>query len=129
VSYLMDDKELKSFKLATEIQEDGLQITREEQQQMYLKTHQCGTETLIAVCDCILMGKKFEEGPLHIEIQPDFFGEQKATTKDVESALAQATIANLVGEQSVGHAVRLGYIDQENVLRIEGIPCAQMVLM
>jgi hypothetical protein len=97
--------------------------------QMYLKAHRSGTEMLVAVCDCALMGKKFVEGHLRLEIQPDFYGDQKATTIDVESALAKATIANFVGEQAVSHAVRLGYVEMENVLMIEGIPCAQMVLM
>lgn len=103
--------------------------TQTNELQMYLKTHRSGTELLIAICDCALMGKKFVEGHLRLEIQPAFFGDQKATTKDVESALAKATIANFVGEQAVGHAVRLGYVDRDNVLMINGIPCAQMVLM
>jgi hypothetical protein len=103
--------------------------TQTNELHMYLKTHRSGTEMLIAVCDCALMGKKFVEGHLRLEIQPDFYGDQKATMEDVESALAQATMANFVGEQAVSHAVRLGYVDKENVLVIKGIPCAQMVLM
>ena len=66
---------------------------------------------------------------LHIEILPDFFGEEKATAQDMERALAAATIANIVGELAVGHAISLGYVDRENVLIIKGVPCAQMVLM
>lgn len=106
--------------------------TQEQQmneQQLYLKSHRSGKEVLIAVCDCDLMGKKFVEGHLHVEILPDFFGEEKATAHDVEKALAAATMANLVGDLAVGHAIRLGYVDRENVLTIKGIPCAQMVLM
>lgn len=99
------------------------------EQQVYLKSHRSGSDMLIAVCDCDLMGKKFVEGHLHVEILPDFFGEEKATTEEVESALAKATIANLVGEKAVGHAIRLGYVVKENVLTINGVPCAQMVLM
>jgi hypothetical protein len=105
----------------------------EEQQmnepQLYLKSHRSGREVLIAVCDCDLMGKKFIEGYLHVEILPDFFGKEKATAQDVEQALAGATMANLVGELAVGHAIRLGYVVRENVLTIKGVPCAQMVLM
>lgn len=96
---------------------------------MYLKAHFSGKEVLIAVCDCNLMGKRFDEGHLHVEVCADFFGDEKATAKDVEEALAKATIANLIGERSVGHAVRLGHVAMENVLMINGIPCAQMVMM
>jgi hypothetical protein len=99
------------------------------EQQLYLKSHVSGKEVLIAVCDCDLMGKKFVEGHLHVEILSDFFGEEKATVKDVEQALGGATMANLIGEVAVGHAIRLGYVARENVLIIDGVPCAQMVLM
>jgi hypothetical protein len=101
----------------------------DNEQQMYLKTHRSGRDVLIAVCDCNLMGKKFAEGHLQVEICADFFGDELASTKDVEIALSAATIANLVGEQAVGQAVKLGYVAEENVLVIEGIPCAQMVLI
>jgi hypothetical protein len=101
----------------------------DNEQQMYLKTHRSGRDVLIAVCDCNLMGKKFAEGHLQVEICADFFGDELASTKDVEIALSAATIANLVGEQTVGQAVKLGYVAEENVLVIEGIPCAQMVLI
>jgi hypothetical protein len=97
--------------------------------QMYLKTHRSGRDVLIAICDCDLMGKKFVEGHLRVEILSDFFGNEKASAQKVEQALAKATIANFVGEIAVGHAIRLGYVAQENVLIIKGVPCAQMVLM
>ena len=98
-------------------------------QQLYLKFHRSGNAVLVAVCDCDLMGKKFVEGHLHVEILPDFFGEEKVTVQDVEQALGGATMANLVGELAVSHAIRLGYVARENVLIIKGVPCAQMVLM
>jgi hypothetical protein len=109
-----------------ELQADDQQMN---EPQLYLKSHRSGREVLIAVCDCDLMGKKFVEGHLHVEILPDFFGEEKATAQDVEQALTRATMANLVGELAVGHAIRLGYVARENVLTINGVPCAQMVLM
>lgn len=105
------------------------QQMNEHEPQLYLKSHRSGREVLIAVCDCDLMGKKFVEGHLHVEILPDFFGEEKVTVQDVEQALGRATMANLVGELAVGQAIRLGYVARENVLIIKGVPCAQMVLM
>jgi hypothetical protein len=105
------------------------QKMNDHEQQLYLKSHRSGKEVLIAVCDCDLMGKKFVEGHLHVEILSDFFGEEKATVKDVEQALGGATMANLIGEVAVRHAIRLGYVARENVLIIDGVPCAQMVLM
>ena len=96
---------------------------------VYLKTYRHGSEVLIAACDCDLMGKRFEEGKLHVEICSDFFGTDRASYQDLKKALSIATIANFVGKNAVDRAIELGYINGENVLVIDGIPCAQMVMM
>ncbi len=100
-----------------------------ETQDMYLKTYRSGKEFLVAVCDCDILGKRFEEGPLHVDVCADFFGNEKATPEEVEKALSSATIANLMGKRAVDYAIKLGYVDKDNVLMIAGIPCAQMVRM
>jgi len=100
-------------------------ITKE----MYLKTYRQGSQTLIAVCDCDILGKKFVEGSLCMEVSQDFFGKEKASIGEVEAALTRATMANFVGCQAVEHAIRLGYVEKENVLSIDGVLYAQMVRM
>lgn len=100
-----------------------------EKKEMYLKIYRNERETLIAVCDCDLMGKRFTEDKLHIEINEDFFGDNKASIQDIELALKSATMANFVGCKCVQHAIELGYVDREHVLVIDGVFCAQMVRM
>lgn len=101
----------------------------ESKERMYLKTYKSGKDVLIAVCDCDILGKRFEEGPLHIDVCADFFGNVGATHEEIERSLSNATIANFVGQCAVDLAIKLGYVDKENVLVIDGVPCAQMVLM
>lgn len=96
---------------------------------MCLKTYRVGRETLVAVCDHDILGQVFEEGKLHVEVDAAFFGQERASADAVKSALNLATIANFIGEASVRIAIELEYVDQANVLRISGIPCAQMVRM
>jgi uncharacterized protein len=96
---------------------------------LYLRTHRQGPEILIAVCDCDILGKKFVEGSLCMEVSQDFFGREKASLEEVEAALSVATMANFVGCQAVEHAISLGYVEKENVLSIDGILYAQMVRM
>jgi uncharacterized protein len=96
---------------------------------MCLKIHEQGRETLIAVCDCDILGKKFTEGHLRMEVSNDFFGEELASCSEIESALSRATMANFVGCKAVEHAISLGYVERENVLSIDGILYAQMVRM
>ncbi|HEX7445522.1 MAG TPA: DUF424 family protein [Methanothrix sp.] len=100
-----------------------------ERKDMCLKVHQQGRETLIAVCDSDILGEKFKEGHLCIEVCPDFFGDELATGSEVEAALSGATMANFVGCKAVEHAISLGYVERENVLSIDGVLYAQMVRM
>jgi hypothetical protein len=100
-----------------------------ERKEMYLKSHQHGAHTLIAVCDCDILGKKFTEGRLKIEVTADFFGGEKASYSEVAAALAKATMANFVGCKTVENAISLGYVERECILSIDGVPYAQMVRM
>lgn len=100
-----------------------------EMKELYLRIHRQGAEVLVAVCDCEILGKKFAEGNLKMEVCSDFFGEMRASYSQVEAALAGATMANFAGGRAVEHAIRLGYVEKENVLSIQGVPCAQMVQM
>jgi hypothetical protein len=100
-----------------------------ERKDMCLRVHQQGRETLIAVCDSDILGEKFKEGHLHIDVSSDFFGDEPATGSEVEAALRRATMANFVGCKTVEHAIRLGYVEKENVLSIDGVLYAQMVRM
>lgn len=108
---------------------DELEIDDFEIEELYLKTYRQGAEILIAVCDCDILGKKFAEGDLRLEVSTDFFGEERASPSEVEAALERATMANFVGCRAVEHAIRLGYVEKENVLSIDGILYAQMVRM
>jgi len=100
-----------------------------EKKEMYLKAYEQGRERLIAVCDCDILGGTFSEGQLKIDVSPDFFGSEKASCAEIEAALASATMANFVGHKTVQYAISLGYIEEDNVLSIDGVLYAQMVRM
>lgn len=100
-----------------------------ENREVCLKIYESGRDVLIAVCDLEILGKTFKEGPLQVEISPDFYGTEAASYEEVEAALASATIANFAGCRAVECAIRLGFVEQENVLSIDGVLCAQMVRM
>ena len=100
-----------------------------EKKEMYLKSHHHGAHTLVAVCDCDILGKKFTEGRLKIEVTADFFGGEKASCSEVEAELAKATMANFVGCKTVEHAISLGYVERDCILSVDGVLYAQMVRM
>lgn len=95
---------------------------------MYLKSYSVNKEILVAVCDSELIGRTFREGELHLSVNEDFFRGHPADEDEVKKALEDATIANLVGEQSVACGIDSGIVDEHCVITIDGIPHAQMVL-
>ncbi len=94
-----------------------------------IKKYKQGHDTLLAACDEKLLGKKFEEGKLQIDVKKDFYGGEKITIKVLKKFLEDATIANLVGSETIKAAVDMGLIDPETVIEIKGVPHAQMVRM
>ncbi|MDK2795972.1 MAG: uncharacterized protein PWQ22_431 [Archaeoglobaceae archaeon] len=86
-------------------------------------------EVLVAVCDSELVGRVFREGDLKLEVKEDFYGSEDFDEKEVEAALRTATIANITGKRAVELAIKIGIVDKDKVLRIEGCPHAQMVLL
>lgn len=86
-------------------------------------------EILLAAADSDILGKKFREKNLHIEVFPSFYGEVKVTDEMFISSLNMCTIANLVGKHTVELAIENGYIDKDNVLYIDGVPYAQYAKM
>jgi len=96
---------------------------------MYLKVHKVRGEVMVAVCDSELLGKTFDEGALSLTVEAAFFGEEVATVREVAEALAGASIANMVGERAVACGIETKCIDDRNILKIDGVPTAQMVRM
>jgi hypothetical protein len=94
-----------------------------------IKIYKQGNDLLIGACDEKLIGKKFEEGKFHLDVSKNFYDGQRISTQTLKKYLRDATIANLVGHETIKCAIELGIIDPECVIKIKGIPHAQMVRM
>ncbi len=94
-----------------------------------VKVHTSGKEVLVAACDSELLGKTFASGKLRIEVSRGFYEGQMCDEEIFISRLQMATIANLVGRETVDAAVRHGFVDTACVLQIGDVPHAQMARM
>ena len=94
-----------------------------------MKIYRIRGETLVAACDCQLLGKKFEEGELQIEVKRSFYFDSFVSDLTFLNSMKIATIANLVGEHVVALTIRERYIEPESVIRIQGVPHAQMCIL
>ncbi len=93
-----------------------------------MKVYSQGKETLVAAADEDLLGKTFREGKFKIEVGKFYEGD-RVTTEDLLAYLRLATIGNFVGKETVEAAKQGGYVSDEGILWIGGVPHAQYVMM
>jgi hypothetical protein len=96
---------------------------------MYVKSYRSGRNFLVAACDRELIGKCLRERGLKLEVTENFYKGSLASCKELADMLKDATIANLVGERTVKCAISKGFIDEEGVIKICGVPHAQMYVV
>ena len=92
-----------------------------------LETYDTEQGLMVAAADASIVGDLFEEDGVRVDVDEEFYGNEKAPHDEVVERLRQAAIANLVGETAVGAGVEAEVVDEENILRVEGVPHAQMV--
>jgi hypothetical protein len=88
-----------------------------------------GQCVLLATCDVDLLGKKLREGKIVFEIHRQFYEGPKMTVEEVIELMKQSTIVNMVGHKVVKKAIEKGLVHPEAVLKISGVPHAQIVKM
>ena len=97
---------------------------------MLVKKHKTRDGKLIlAVCDSELIGKKFEQGKIQLDLTTDFYKGEEKTEGEILLMFEQAYILNLVGEKSVKLALKQRLIDETHILNVQGVPHAQCVIV
>lgn len=94
-----------------------------------IKIYKQGSDTLIGACDEELIGQTFEEGKYFLDIKKEFYDGERVTADVLKKFLENATIANLVGKETIQSAIQMGLIDPDCVIKIKKVPHAQMVRM
>jgi hypothetical protein len=96
---------------------------------MIVKVHKKQEKTVVAVCDDDLLGKRFEEGDLQLDLTSDFYAGTKMDEKEAGDLVRNADIVNLVGEQSVKLGIEEGIVEKDRILKVDGIPHAEAVIV
>lgn len=94
-----------------------------------VKSYQQGVQRLVAACDEELLGTKHSEGKLRLDVTPTFYDGLRVDADALQAYLRGCTVANLVGTRVVDLAITMGLVDPENVLRIGGVPHAQVLIL
>jgi len=85
--------------------------------------------TLLATCDADLLGKVLRQGKIAFEIREEFYKGLKVSLEEALDLAEHSTIVNMVGHRIVKKAVEKGLIHPEAVLKISGVPHAQIIKM
>jgi uncharacterized protein len=88
---------------------------------IFVKEH----EGVVAMADSDVIGKEFEEGQLYLNVSEDFYKGQEKNVEEIKELFRTASNLNLVGKEVVGLALKEGIINEEDVIKVQGVPHAQ----
>ncbi len=93
----------------------------------FIKIHKKLGREVIAVCDENILGKKFEDRDLFFDVSDDFYKGEKKTAEQIKDILIQADNINLIGKKIIAFALNIHIIENDNIIKIKGIPHAQSI--
>ena len=83
---------------------------------------------VVAACDSELIGKKFEEGKLQLDIRENFYKNQEVSEEELKRILIlqakEDSTFNIIGEKAIKVALEVGIIDEDSVSHVNKIPFA-----
>jgi len=82
---------------------------------------------LVTVCDADVLGETFEDGDISLTVTEEFYGGDDVAEDEVVESLGRASVANLVGEETVEIAIEEGFVDEGTVMDIESTRHAQFL--
>ncbi|MHA1409287.1 MAG: DUF424 domain-containing protein [Candidatus Odinarchaeia archaeon] len=93
----------------------------------YLKKTRVDNDIVVAVCDKEVLGKKFKEGKLRLDVSEHFYGGTLITLENAIAEIKASSIANIVGNKIISEAIRQGIVHELSVIKIAGISHVQII--
>jgi len=91
------------------------------------KTHE--GKILISVCDSDLVGKRFEDGDLQIDLSSNFYMGEEKSEKEILETLKNCYLVVFVGERTINFAIKNKLLDKEKIVKIKDVPFAQVLFL
>jgi len=97
---------------------------------MIVKIHKgADGKKVIAVCDSDLVGRKFEENGLQLDLKSSFYKGEEKDGEFILKEINQPCHLNIVGKNSIDFCIKKSLINKENIISIKGIPHAQCAIV
>jgi len=94
---------------------------------VYANVRRWEQKVLLAVCDADLLGTVLRDGRIVFEVREDFYKGPKISVEEAIDLIGQSTIVNMVGKNIVGKALEKGLVHPQAILKISGVPHAQII--
>lgn len=89
---------------------------------MNIKIYKSQDSEIVVLCDKDLIGKRFEEGEIVLDIDTKYYSGQDTPEEEVSRILHDAINITIVGEKSIDFALSLKIIRKEDIKYIKNIP-------
>ncbi|BBD72933.1 hypothetical protein HS1genome_1322 [Sulfodiicoccus acidiphilus] len=80
----------------------------------------------VNVCETELLGKKFRENGLLLDVNLEFYEGDPMELDAALSMVNQATVMSLVGNRLVDEAIKRGIVHKNSTLKVAGVAFAQV---
>lgn len=95
--------------------------------EVYAKLRKWGKCVLLAACDVELLGEILRDEKIVFKIGEEFYKGPKMSVDEVLELMEESTIVNMIGHKIVSGAIEKGLVHPEAVLKICGVPHAQIL--
>ena len=92
-----------------------------------VKIHKSGDSYIVCLCDSDLVGKKFSEGNLSLEVSKRFYEGKEMEKDKIIKILNDCNNLNIVGKESIKFALKCKKINKRSIIKIKNIPHAMVV--
>lgn len=82
---------------------------------------------VLALCDKELLGKKYEEADLQLDLTSNFYKGKEMTKDQVREIIPNFRIINAVGQRSVNLLIEFNLVDTNRILYVQDIPHAECI--
>jgi len=93
-----------------------------------MKVYARAGQLLVAAADADLIGRTLQEGEMRLQVG-DFYAGEVVDEDAFLEQVQNSTMGNFVGEETIAVCLRHHLIQESGVLRIEGVPHAQLYVL
>ena len=95
---------------------------------MQVKIHKAEGRKIISLCDEDLIGKKFEQDDLQLDVSEYFYKGENLSKEKILEEIKDANSLNIVGKNSIQFALENNLIQKEKIITIKNIPHIIVIL-